>query len=88
MGKPVVYAELMGGFFIPGIKNGNFTKTLPNPNKTLEGFTMILLDNGSLYLEWKDNGWTRSYTVGASYVAGCVHPPVIQNKTAESKKSA
>jgi len=54
MPKPVIHAELNGGFFIPGIKNGNFTKTLPNPNKTLKNFTMTLQDNGNLYLEWED----------------------------------
>jgi len=76
MPKPVIYAELTGGFFIPGTKNGNFTKTLPNPNKTLKNFTMTLQDNGNLYIEWEDEGFTRSYTVSAGYVAGCVHPPV------------
>jgi hypothetical protein len=86
MPKPVIHAELNGGFFIPGIKNGNFTKTLPNPNKTLKNFAMTLQDNGNLYLEWEDDGFVRSYTVSAGYVSGCVHPPVPV--AAIGKKSA
>lgn len=74
MPKPVVHAELNDGFFIPGMPNGNFTKTLPNPGKTLKNFTMTLQDNGHLLLEWEDGNFIRSYTVSPGNLRGCVHP--------------
>lgn len=90
MPKPVIYAELSAGFFVPGMSNGNFTKMLPNPGKTLQGFKMTLQDNGSLLLEWEDGKFIKSYTVSPGNLVGCVHPsflkeepkPVIKGKDA------
>jgi hypothetical protein len=73
MSKKVVHAELHDGFFVPGVANGNFTKTLPNPNKTLKNFRMSLQDSGSLLCEWDEGAFVKSFTVAAANVKVSIH---------------
>ena len=79
MGKPVIYAHLHTGFFIPGMKQGNFTDTLPPTNKTLTNFRMTLEESGALFLQWEEGKYTTSFTVGAANVKGVKHPAVLTN---------
>lgn len=75
MGKPVIYAQLHTGFFVPGIKNGNFKETLPAHDKTLKNFKMTLEDSGTLSLEWEDGVYTKHFSIAAANVKVCQHPP-------------
>jgi len=78
MGKPVIQAQLYEGFFIHGV--GELSKTLPPQNKTLANLAMTLLDNGSLFVEYDEGGWRKSFTLGAASVKVATHPPVAKAK--------
>ena len=68
MSKKAVYAHLIEGFFIKGIPNGNFTPTLPNPDKTLKNFTMMYQDNGDLLVQWDHESIKKSFIVPQSNI--------------------
>lgn len=62
MKRPVSYAQLHAGFFLPGV--GEFKPTLPSDNKTLPNFKMYLTEQDSLVLEWTG----RKVLVGSANV--------------------
>lgn len=85
MSRQVVRAQLHTGFFVPGMGNhgGNFADTLPPSNKTLPEFQMFLQDSGSLLCTWIEDGYKKSFEVGAANVRVALLPP---EKIAKSSK--
>lgn len=87
MSRPVVFAELHDGFFVPGMGavGGQFKKTLP-PEKTLKDFSMALEDDGSLTLKWAEAGFWQTVSVGAATVKiARLAPEKIAAKPTETK---
>jgi hypothetical protein len=70
MSKKAVYAQVLEPFFVKGLSNGNFSTTLPNPDKTLKNFTMIYLDHGALQLEWEHENVIKTFIIPQSNIKG------------------
>lgn len=85
MPKKVTYAQLHDGFFVPGMKNGQFDKTLPPANKTLDNLEMELQDSGALSVSWADGKYRKSITVAAANIKIVMHPSESEVKAAVAK---
>lgn len=77
MGKKVSRVELHDGFFVPGLLQdqggGQFGKSIPPANKTLENLDMTLLENGSVEIEWGKDNAKNAITIGAANIKYAMH---------------
>lgn len=73
--RKVLRAFLHDNIFIPGGQGGDLGNVLPPSKKNLPDFTMHLLDNGQLLVEWGSDPNRTRFVVGAATVKGALLAP-------------